>query len=93
VQTLKKQQVIQVLRNLANEIENGVVPIGVAIAWVIGQEDKSITSGHFLSLQHVHLQHRTLMRGEMTRLLPLDDAIQMTRSEPEMVGGGPTLMN
>jgi hypothetical protein len=89
----KKQQVIQVLRNLANELENGGAPMGIALSWVIGQEDKSVTSGHFISFQHLPPQARTLLRGEVTRLLPLDDAMKTTPAVPQVIGGGPTLLN
>lgn len=88
----KKQQVIQVLRDLANELENGKAPMGVGLAWVVGQQDKW-TSGHFISFQNLHPQQRTTLRGEITRLLPLDDSLRVTVEEPQTVGGGPTVLN
>ena len=70
---VEKKRIITLLRNLANELEANKTPVSVAIAWSLQQEDRSTGSGHFITHQSTNVGQRTLLRGELTRLLPLDD--------------------
>lgn len=94
---IQRQQIVKLMRDLANMIEQGDKRVAVAVSFVHGKDLNESSSGHFISHVEAMPLQRLMLRGQIGRMGALDEQLErgyaLASSQAAPTGSAGRLLN